>query len=103
MVTIRSTLSSNSSQPCSRTSTVRCVGILASLALLYSNWLRLSVIPITLTSYFSIARTSAPPQPQPMSSNVMPGSRLSLPSARSNFAFDASSSVMSSRSKYAHV
>ena len=103
MLTIRSTLSSNSSQPCSRTSTLRSVGISASLALLYSNWLRLSVMPMTLTSNFSIARSSAPPQPQPMSSNVIPGSRFSFPSAKSNFAFWASSRVMSSRSKYAQV
>jgi len=38
METIRSTLSSNSSQPCSRTSTLRVVGTFASFAMAYSCW-----------------------------------------------------------------
>ena len=33
---------------------------------------------MTLTSYFSIARFIVRPQPQPMSSSVMPGLRSSL-------------------------
>ncbi len=36
-----------------------------------------SVRPMTLTSYFSIARCSVRPQPQPISSSVMPGLRSS--------------------------
>ncbi|SHW73782.1 Uncharacterised protein [Mycobacteroides abscessus subsp. abscessus] len=56
-------------------------------------------MPMTLTSNLRIARSRQAPQPQPMSSSVMPGSRLSLPSARSNLAIWASASVKSSRSK----
>jgi hypothetical protein len=43
------------------------------------------------------------PQPQPMSSNVTPGRKPNSPNAMSIFAICASSSVMSSRSKYAQL
>jgi hypothetical protein len=54
---------------------------------------------MTLTSYLSTARMIVDPQPQPMSSSVIPGCRPSLPSDRSTLAICASSRVMSSRSK----
>ena len=44
---------------------------------------------MTLTSYFSIARFMVAPQPQPMSSSVMPGFRSSLSRLRSIFAICA--------------
>ena len=47
------------------------------------------VRPTTLTSYFSIARFIAEPQPQPISSSVIPGCRPSLPRARSILAICA--------------
>jgi len=46
-----------------------------------------------------MARSIVDPQPQPMSSNFMPGISPSLLSARSIFASCASCSVMSSRTK----
>ena len=66
-------------------------------------WFSDSVRPMTLTSYFSTARMMVEPQPHPMSSSVMPGFSPSLPSDRSTLARCASSSVMSSRSKYAQL
>ena len=39
----------------------------------YACWLRLSVRPMTSTSYCSCARSAVAPQPQPMSSSRMPG------------------------------
>ena len=69
----------------------------------WACWFLLSVSPTTLTSYFSMARFRVAPQPQPMSSSVIPGLSPSLPSDRSIFAICASSSVMSSRSKYAQL
>jgi hypothetical protein len=66
-------------------------------------WFFDRVRPTTLTSYFSIARIIVEPQPQPTSSSVMPGSRPSLPSARSTLASCASPRVISSRSKYAQL
>ncbi|OBI46111.1 hypothetical protein A5707_21945 [Mycobacterium kyorinense] len=65
--------------------------------------LRLSVIPMTLTSYFSIACRMVEPQPQPMSSSVIPGSSPNLPSARSRLACWASSSVVAPSSQYAQL
>ena len=62
-----------------------------------------SVRPMTLTSYFSIARFMRRPQPQPMSSSVMPGLRSSLSRFRSTLAICASSSVMSGAVKYAQL
>ena len=41
---------------------------------------------MTLTSYFSTARIIVAPQPQPMSSSVIPGCRPNLPSDRSILA-----------------
>jgi hypothetical protein len=52
---------------CRRTSNERADEILASLYLLCPHWLRLNVMPITLTSYFRTASSSAPPQPHPTS------------------------------------
>ena len=43
-----------------------------------SAWFSDNVRPTTLTSYFSMARRTVAPQPQPMSSSVIPGSRLQL-------------------------
>ena len=100
---IRSTGSSNCSQPCSSTRRVRSVSIASSSSWPNFAWFLLSVRPTTLTSCFSIARFITEPQPHPMSSSVMPGCRSSLPSARSILAICASSSVMSSRSKYAQL
>ncbi|COY43098.1 Uncharacterised protein [Mycobacterium tuberculosis] len=54
---------------------------------------------MTLTSYSATACRMVEPQPQPMSSSVMPGSRFSLSSASLRFAYCASSSVISGRSK----
>ena len=92
METIRSTGSSNSSQPCRRTSTVRDVEMSASIALLYSHWLRLNVMPMTLTSYFCDGELQCT---APTASDVEqrhPGLEAQVcPSARSNFATCASS------------
>ena len=73
--------------------------MLSSIRWTWPAWFSDSVRPTTLTSYFSMARRMVAPQPQPMSSNVIPGCRPSLPSARSILASWASSSGMSSRSK----
>ena len=100
---MRSTGSSNCSQPSSSTRLVRGLSDAANTFSTWAFWFSLSVRPMTLTSYFSIARIIVEPQPQPTSSSVIPGSRPSLPSARSTLASCASSSVMSSRSKYAQL
>ena len=103
MLTMRSTGSLNSSQPCSSTRLVRGLSEVANTSSTCSCWFLLNVRPITLTSYFSIARIMVAPQPQPTSRTVMPGCSPSFPSARSILAICASSSVMSSRSKYAQL
>ena len=41
-------------------------------------WFSDSVRPMTLTSYFSTARMIVEPQPQPMSSSVIPGLQAQL-------------------------
>ena len=58
---------------------------------------------MTLTSYFSIARCSVRPQPQPISSSVMPGLRSSLSRFRSTLAICASDSVTLGPVKYAQL
>jgi hypothetical protein len=57
METIRSTVSSNSSYRCSRTSALREVASDDIKALLYSYWLRVSVIPIM----FDVELLDCPP------------------------------------------
>ena len=99
METMRSTGSWNFSHPSNSTRRVRGVSSSSNVFCTCSAWFSDNVRPTTLTSYFSMARRMVAPQPQPMSSSVIPGSSFSLPSARSILASCASSSVMSSRSK----
>ncbi len=96
---MRSTGSSNSSQPWIRTSFRRWRSTSSNIALSWAYWFSLRVKPMTLTSYSATACRMVEPQPQPMSSSVMPGSRFSLSSASLRFAYCASSSVISGRSK----
>jgi hypothetical protein len=70
MLTIRSTGSSNCSQPCSSTRLLRGLSISSNIRATWARWFLERVSPITLTSYFSIARRIVESQPQPMSSNV---------------------------------
>ena len=65
---MRSTGSSNCSQPSSSTRLLRGLGDAANTFSTWAFWFWLNVRPMTLTSYFSSARLSVAPQPQPMSS-----------------------------------
>ncbi|CFE84003.1 Uncharacterised protein [Mycobacterium tuberculosis] len=100
---MRSTGSLNCSHPASNTRLSRGVSISSNDFCTWAAWFFDNVRPTTLTSYCAIARRMVAPQPQPISSSVMPGCRPSLPSARSILAIWASSSVMSSRSKCAQL
>ena len=75
---IRSTGSSNSSQPRNWISRERSVSISSSSSWPSAHWLRLSVRPMTLTSYCSTARRIAEPQPQPMSEQRHPRPQIEL-------------------------
>ena len=86
MDTMRSTGSANCSQPSSSTRLLRGLSIWSNDFFTWVAWFFDNVRPMTLTSYFSIARRMAAPQPQPTSSSVIPGCRPSLPSAKSILA-----------------
>src|SRR5271165_6687074 len=96
---IRSTFSSNSSQPCSRASTVRSVGILAQLGLAV---LGLIAAERDADDVDVVLLHRSDQRPAPPAADVEQRhsrSRFSLFNARSSVAFWASSRVMSSRSK----
>lgn len=91
--------SGNSSHPWIRTSLRRGLSILSNSATQWAYWFSLSVRPMTSTSYSSTAWRMVEPQPQPMSSSVIPGSRFSLSSASLRLAYWASSSVLAPSSQ----